>query len=149
MQNIIYISQNTDKMKKVFADSQIKGSFKVDNVFFIYKGKLFFYNEIGDNITVNDFANNHDKKRKEMEIEVNRNNLKDEDIDEEVEEKSKNMLKTIVKEYDKEERLIDYDQSSVFDEEEEKKIKEKSEIVSNILNNPNLNNTKSVRKEKN
>ena len=57
------------------------------------------------------------------------------------------MLKTIVKEYDKEERLIDYDQSSVFDEEEEKKIKEKSEIVSNILTNPNLNNTKSVYNE--
>ena len=140
-------SQNTDKMKKVFADSQKKGSFKVDNVFFIYKGKLFFYNEIGDNITVNDFANNHDKKRKEMEIQVNRNNLKDEDIDEEVDEKSKNMLKTIVKEYDKEERHIYYDQSSVFDEEEEKKIKEKSEIVSNILTNPNLNNIKSVYNE--
>ena len=35
------------------------------------------------------------------------------------------IVKTIVKEYDKEERLIDYDQSSVFDEEEEKKIKVK------------------------
>ena len=35
-------SQNTDKMKKVFADSQIKGSFKVDNVFFIYKGNCSF-----------------------------------------------------------------------------------------------------------
>ena len=59
---------------------------------------MFFYNEIGDNITVNDFANIHDKKRKEMEIQVNRNNLKDEDIDEEIDD-NRRKIKKYAKDY--------------------------------------------------
>ena len=136
------LSNETDKIKEVFSHSQSKGNFNIKDVYFIYKGEIFFYNDIEENITVNDFANPYDRGRKEMEIKVNKNDLKYEEIDDEDEdEKKKVIVNNISISDEKQETLIPINKIDLDEKENEKKNEEKSELFPLILDNSNINNS--------
>lgn len=91
---------------------------------------------------MNDFANPYDRGRKEMEIKVNKDDLKYEEIDDEDEdEKKKVIVNNISISDEKQETLIPINKIDLDEKENEKKNEEKSEMVPLILDNSNINNS--------
>ena len=134
-------AKETDKIKEVFDHSKSKGGFNLKEVYFNYKGRVFFCDKIGENTIVTDFAKDPDKELKEMHILVNINDLEEEDEEDGI---PKAKIEFITIEDDKDELLNPMKDINISDDEEKKNKVEQSEIPPTPIiseNNSNINDT--------